>query len=191
MTLSRPALTGDLFHTEGVPGKARPGLPRPPAAGEGAEPASVGPGLPRPAAVGGGTRERGATVVELAMIMPVVLAVVLLIVQVALWFHGRQVADAAAREGARIARSAPFDSTSWQDEAVSRAEDVARAIGPRILDGAAATAVPKGVDERWVTVTGSAVQVIPLLPDLTFTITATSGGPVECFRPDNGGDDCQ
>lgn len=135
--------------------------------------------------------QRGATVVELALIMPVVLAVVLLIVQVALWFHGRQVADAAAREGARVARSAPFDSTSWQDEAVSRAEDVARAIGPRILDGAAASAVPKGSDERWVTVTGSAVQVIPLLPELTFTITATSGGPVECFRPDNGGDDCR
>lgn len=186
MTLSRPALTGDLCPIEGVQRS-----PRPPSVGEGAEPASVGPGLPRRAAGGGGTRERGATVVELAMIMPVVLAVVLLIVQVALWFHGRQVADAAAREGARIARSAPFDSTSWQDEAVSRAEDVAEAIGPRILDGAAATAVPRGVDERWVTVTGSAVQVIPLLPELTFTITATSGGPVECFRPDNGGDDCQ
>ncbi|MFE3447439.1 TadE/TadG family type IV pilus assembly protein [Nonomuraea sp. NPDC059194] len=136
-------------------------------------------------------RQRGATVVELALIMPVVLAVVLLIVQVALWFHGRQVADAAAREGARVARSAPFDSANWQDEAVSRAEDVARAIGPRILGGAVASAVSRGSDERWVTVTGSAVQVIPLLPDLTFMITATSGGPVECFRPDNGGDDCQ
>ncbi|MGV9304789.1 TadE/TadG family type IV pilus assembly protein [Nonomuraea sp. NPDC003727] len=129
--------------------------------------------------------------VELALVMPVVLAVVLLIVQVALWFHGRQVADAAAREGARVARSAPFDSTGWQDEAVARAEDVARAIGPRILGGAAASAVPRGTDERWVTVTGSAVQVIPLLPDLSFTITATSGGPVECFRPDNGGEDCR
>lgn len=134
--------------------------------------------------------ERGATVIELAMIMPVVLAVVLLIVQMALWFHGRQVADAAAREGARVARAAPFDSSGWEGEAEARAKDVVQAIGPRLLSGASAKAASEGVDERWVTVTGSAVQVIPLLPELTFTVTAKSGGPVECFRPDNGGDDC-
>ncbi|MEU6996999.1 TadE family protein [Nonomuraea sp. NPDC046570] len=134
--------------------------------------------------------ERGATVIELAMIMPVVLAVVLLIVQMALWFHGRQVADAAAREGARVARAASFDSSGWEGEAEARAKDVVQAIGPRLLSDASAKATSEGVDERWVTVTGSAVQVIPLLPELTFTVTAKSGGPVECFRPDNGGDDC-
>jgi Flp pilus assembly protein TadG len=129
-------------------------------------------------------------VVELAMIMPVVLAVVLLIVQMALWFHGRQVADAAAREGARIARSAPYDSASWQSDAEERAVELARAIGPKLLSEIVATAEPRAGDERWVTVSGSAVAVIPLLPELTFTITASSGGPVECFRPDNGGEDC-
>jgi Flp pilus assembly protein TadG len=136
-------------------------------------------------------RERGATVVELALLMPVVLAAVLLIVQMALWFHGRQVAEAAAREGARVARSAPFDSGSWEGEATAKATDVVKAIGPRLLAGATATTTVKDPDQRFVTVTGSAVQVIPLLPELSFTITATSGGPVECFRPDNGGDDCR
>ncbi|MEU0565530.1 TadE family protein [Nonomuraea sp. NPDC005983] len=131
------------------------------------------------------------TVVELALLMPVILAVVLLIVQVALWFHGRQVAEAAAREAARVARSAPFDSTAWEDSARTKAKDVIQAIGPRLLSDAEATVTTKDPDERWVTVTGSAVQVIPLLPELAFTITATSGGPVECFRPDNGGDDCR
>ncbi|WP_328808370.1 TadE/TadG family type IV pilus assembly protein [Nonomuraea montanisoli] len=129
--------------------------------------------------------------IELALLMPVVLAVVLLIVQVALWFHGRQVAEAAAREGARVARSAPFDSGDWETAATTKATDVIRAIGPQLLAGATATTAEREPDQRWVTVTGNAVQVIPLLPQLTFTITATSGGPVECFRPDNGGDDCQ
>ena len=55
--------------------------------------------------------------IELALLMPVILAVVLLIVQVALWFHGRQVAEAAAREGARVARAAPVDSGGWEQEA--------------------------------------------------------------------------
>lgn len=135
--------------------------------------------------------ERGATVVELALLMPVILATALLIVQVALWFHARQVAEAAAREGARVARSAPFDSGAWQGAATGKATEIIRTVGPRLLREAAATTSEKEPDERFVTVTGSAVQVIPLLPDLAFTVTATSGGPIECFRPDNGGEDCE
>ncbi|TDD43412.1 pilus assembly protein [Nonomuraea terrae] len=123
--------------------------------------------------------------------MPVILAAVLLIVQVALWFHGRQVAEAAAREGARVARASPFDSGAWQDAATGKATDIVRTIGPRLLREATATTSEREPDERFVTVTGNAVQVIPLLPELAFTITATAGGPVECFRPDNGGGDCR
>ncbi|WP_245764916.1 TadE/TadG family type IV pilus assembly protein [Nonomuraea jiangxiensis] len=135
--------------------------------------------------------ERGVTAIELALLMPVILAAALLIVQVALWFHGRQVAEAAAQEGARVARSAPFDSAAWEGAATEKATGIVQAIGPRLLSDATATTSEKDPDERFVTVTGKAVQVIPLLPDLTFTITATAGGPVECFRPDNGGEDCQ
>ncbi|MFF4773004.1 TadE/TadG family type IV pilus assembly protein [Microtetraspora fusca] len=143
---------------------------------------------------GGGRRarrrgERGATVIELAMIMPIVLAVVLLVVQLALWFHGRQVADAAAREGARIARAAGT-SGDWQAAAEAKAEQIVRAIGPKILSGATARAWERG-DQRGVEVTGSAVQVVPLLPDLAFTVTADFGGPIECFRPDDGSDGCR
>ncbi|WP_223166999.1 TadE/TadG family type IV pilus assembly protein [Nonomuraea sp. SYSU D8015] len=135
--------------------------------------------------------ERGVTAIELAMLMPVILAVSLLIVQVALWFHARQVAEAAAREGARVARSAPIDSGDWPGAATAKATDIVRAIGPRLLGNATATTSEREPDERFVTVTGSAVQVVPLLPELAFTITATAGGPVECFRPDNGGEDCE
>jgi Flp pilus assembly protein TadG len=136
-------------------------------------------------------RERGASAVELALLMPVILAVALLIVQVALWFHARQVAEAAAQEGARVARAAPIDSAGWEGTATAKATEIVRAIGPRLLGGATATTSEREPDERFVTVTGSAVQVIPLLPSLTFTISATAGGPVECFRPDNGGEDCE
>ncbi|WP_062344822.1 TadE/TadG family type IV pilus assembly protein [Herbidospora yilanensis] len=130
--------------------------------------------------------DRGATVIELALLMPVVLVVVLLIVQMALWFHGRQVADAAAREGARIARSGDDD---WQGAAEAKAQQIIQAIGPEILRSATATAWEEG-DSRGVEVTGSAVQVVPLLPEISFTITARFGGPVECFRPDDGSGGC-
>ncbi|MEV4525248.1 TadE/TadG family type IV pilus assembly protein [Streptosporangium sp. NPDC049304] len=137
----------------------------------------------------GGDRggERGATVVELAIIMPVVLVVVLLIVQFALWFHGRQIADAAAREGARLAR---VDTESWQQDAESRAQELIRTIGPKLLEGATVTAWEEG-DQRGVEVSASAVQVVPLLPSTTFTVTARFGGPIECFRPDDGSEGCE
>ncbi|WP_310741939.1 TadE/TadG family type IV pilus assembly protein [Microbispora sp. H13382] len=132
--------------------------------------------------------ERGATVIELAMLMPVVLAVVLLIVQVTLWFHGRQVADAAAREGARIARAGGSDG--WQEAAEGKARQIVQAIGPQLLKNAQAKAWEQG-DQRGVEITGSAVQVVPLLPEMTFTITSRFGGPIECFRPDDGSDGCE
>lgn len=131
--------------------------------------------------------ERGATVIELAIIMPVVLVVILLIVQSALWFHGRQIADAAAREGARLAR---VDTESWQQDAESRAQEVIRTVGPKLLQGATVTAWEEG-DRRGVEVSASAVQVVPLLPSTTFTITARFGGPIECFRPDDGSEGCE
>jgi Flp pilus assembly protein TadG len=153
----------------------------------------VGPIAARRAATGTRT-ERGATVVELAMIMPVVLAIVLLVVQMALWFHGRQVADAAAREGARIARAAGAGnadaSAAWQADAQAKAEQIVQAIGPELLQNVKVQTWEQG-DQRGVEVTGSAVQVIPLLPELTFTITSRFGGPVECFRPDDGSEGCQ
>ncbi|WP_405395399.1 TadE/TadG family type IV pilus assembly protein [Microbispora hainanensis] len=134
------------------------------------------------------SRERGATVIELAMLMPIVLAVVLLIVQVTLWFHGRQVADAAAREGARIARAGGSDG--WQEAAEGKARQIVQAIGPQLLKNAQAQAWEQG-DQRGVEVTGSAVQVVPLLPEMTFTITSRFGGPIECFRPDDGSEGCE
>jgi Flp pilus assembly protein TadG len=134
-------------------------------------------------------RDRGASVIELALIMPIVLAAVLLIVQFALWFHGRQVADAAAREGARIARAAGDEDNGWQDDAEAKAVQVVQAVGPQLLKNATATAWEQG-DQRGVDVTGTTVQVVPLLPELTFTITARFGGPIECFRPDDGSEGC-
>lgn len=134
-----------------------------------------------------GPRDKGASVIELAMIMPIVLAVVLLIVQVTLWFHGRQVADAAAREGARIARAG--GESGWEDAAQAKAEQIVRAVGPRLLNGVQVRTWEEG-DQRGVEVTGSAVQVVPLLPELSFTITSRFGGPIECFRPDDGSEGC-
>ncbi|GII61287.1 hypothetical protein Skr01_13720 [Sphaerisporangium krabiense] len=134
--------------------------------------------------------DRGASVVELALIMPVVLIVILLVVQFALVFHGRQVADAAAREGARIARAAGTGSPGWRGAAEARARAIVRDVGPRMLGSVTVRAWERG-DQRGVTVQGNAVAAVPLLPGMTFTVTSTFGGPIECFRPDDGSPGCR
>ena len=133
--------------------------------------------------------ERGASVVELALIMPVVLTIILLVVQFTLIFHGRQVAAAAAREGARVARGSGANAAGWKQAAERRARDIVRTIGPRMLQQVSVEAFQRG-DERGVTVRGDAVAAVPLLPNMSFTITATSQGPIECFRPDTGSGGC-
>jgi Flp pilus assembly protein TadG len=136
-------------------------------------------------------RERGTSVIELAILMPVVLVVILLIVQFTLVFHGRQVADAAAREGARIARSAGVGAGAgdWRGAASRRAQEIVRTIGPRMLQNVAVQPWERG-GERGVTVRGDAVAAVPLLPGMSFRITSTFGGPIECFRPDDGSRGC-
>ncbi|WP_308249702.1 TadE family protein [Sphaerisporangium fuscum] len=128
--------------------------------------------------------------IELALIMPVVLVVVLLVVQFTMVFHGRQVADAAAREGARVARSAGTGDGGWQGAAEAKARGIVRAVGPKMLQAVAVRAWQRG-DQRGVTVEGDAVAVVPLLPGMRFRVTSTFGGPIECFRPDTGGTGCQ
>ncbi|WP_240506706.1 TadE family protein [Thermoactinospora rubra] len=136
-------------------------------------------------------RERGASVVELAILMPVVLIVILLIVQFALIFHARQVADAAAREGARVARAAGVGEGAgdWQGAATQRARTIIGAMGPQILTKASVQPWQRG-SHRGVTVRGDAVAAVPLLPGMSFRITSTFGGPIECFRPDDGSGGC-
>ncbi|MFI6320561.1 TadE family protein [Nonomuraea sp. NPDC050556] len=131
------------------------------------------------------------SVVELAILMPVVLIVILLIVQFTLIFHGRQVADAAAREGARVARAAGVGDGSgdWQGAATKRAQDIVKSVGPKMLDKVSVQAWENG-SQRGVTVQGDAVAAVPLLPGMTFRITSKFGGPIECFRPDDGSGGC-
>lgn len=117
---------------------------------------------------------------------PILLLVILLVVQFAMVYHARHVALAAAQSGARAAREQ--SRGDWKDAAETNARDYVQRIGPALLTGVDPQA---GGDqnERWVTVTGTAVRVVPFL---TFHVTQRSAGPIECYRPDVGaGTTCQ
>jgi Flp pilus assembly protein TadG len=133
--------------------------------------------------------DRGASAIELAILAPVLLLLIWLGIQYALYFQGRQVALAAAQIGARVAREQADAVPGWNDTAQRDAESYYAGLGTKVL-GAGITAVAciSGQSTVQVTVTGQADSI---LLGLQLPIHETAGGPIECFRPDqNGGQDC-
>lgn len=133
--------------------------------------------------------ERGSSAIELAILAPVLLIVVWLTIQFALYTQGRQVALAAAQIGARVARQDANTVPGWQAIAQRSAQDYYQGLGTRVLGGGVSvTATVTGPSRVQVTVTG---QVASILLGLPLQIHETAGGPIECFRPDlNGGQQC-
>jgi Flp pilus assembly protein TadG len=125
--------------------------------------------------------DRGASSLELAILTPILILVILLVIQFAMVYHARHVALAAAQHGARIARDTP--QGSWQSQAETDAETYAGKIGPDVLGGVNAVATEDQNQQRWVTVSGTAVEIVP---GVTIKVTQRSGGPIECYRPDIG-----
>jgi Flp pilus assembly protein TadG len=140
--------------------------------------------------------DRGSSAVELVILTPMLLALIWLIIQYALYYQGRQVALAAAQIGARVARQEANTVPGWRAIAERSAESYYAGLGTKVLGGTV-TAVaapvgvsvaPVGVSEVKVTVTGQAASI---MFGLTLTIRETASGPVECFRPDrSGGQQC-
>ncbi len=118
--------------------------------------------------------EAGLTSTELAVVMPVLIALVLVPFQVALWWHAKEIAVAAAREAVDAAQ-------------VAHATDTAGETAARwFLDAAgnleeATVTVTRTVDTVTVEVTGRAPR---LLPGLDWQVTARAVGPVERFVPE-------
>lgn len=127
--------------------------------------------------------DRGASAIELAIVAPVLLILIWLIVQYALYFQARQVALAAAQDGARLARQEAATTPGWQAQAEARATSYYASLGTKVLGNSVrATAGNAGQNDVQVTVTGHMISILfgfSLPP-----ISETAQGPIECFRPD-------
>ncbi|MEU9844113.1 TadE family protein [Actinomadura sp. NPDC048032] len=135
----------------------------------------------------GASSDAGASSMEWALLTPVLIMMMLAAVQFAMVFHARHVALAAAQSGARVARTSPVGG-GWEGAATAKASSSVREIGPNLLGGLQVRAGEEN-DERWVEVSGEAVQVVPFM---RFHVSQRSQGPIECFRPDVGsGTACQ
>lgn len=129
---------------------------------------------------------------ELAVLTPALMMVCLLILQFGLWFNARQVALAAARAGATVAREDAANSPNgWQAAGTGAARQYYLALNSPLLHQLKAVPSGNATTNVYITVTGQlAYSVFPFFP-LHLTVSATAGGPVECFRPANfGGNSC-
>ena len=128
--------------------------------------------------------------VELAVLAPALLLLCMLIVQFGLWFNARQAALAAAQAGAAVARQDAATDPAWQAAAQTAATKYYKELNTKLLGKLKATAYGNRATNVYVTVSGPlGYSVFPFF-GLHLTISATAGGPVECFRPASLGGAC-
>ena len=121
-----------------------------------------------------GPGRAGAATAELVVATPLLLLLVLLVVQFALWQHGAHVATAAAQEGARAARLEGGSAAAGRAEAA----DFLATLAPTLVRDPRVTARRDLATAR-VEVRGTAEAVVPWL---RLPIRAAVEAPVERFR---------
>ncbi|MEE6258186.1 TadE/TadG family type IV pilus assembly protein [Plantactinospora sonchi] len=124
----------------------------------------------------GSDRERGATPVELAVLMPAILVLLLSSIQAAAWFLARSTALNAAQEAVSAQRVYQAQPGVGEE----RALDFLDRAGDWLTGWEVTVSVPEPDDTQVsATVTGTPLRVVPLisLP----AISETASGPVERF----------
>jgi Flp pilus assembly protein TadG len=121
---------------------------------------------------------RGSATLEITVLFPTVLLVTFGLIQGALYYHARDVALAAAADGLTAARSRAGTSEEGRRAAGAF---LARAGGPGVLAAPTVTSA-RTATTATVTVSGSAISLVPGLPG--WSVAQTASGPVERFtRP--------
>ncbi len=123
--------------------------------------------------------ERGSATVEMVIATPLLLLLILLVVQFAMWQRSVHVAQAAASEGLAAARVQGGTAGAGQGEANLVLGQLSHGVlvHPSVH-------VTRGANTTTVTVTGEAQAVIPFL---NLPVHATASGPVERFRAPGAG----
>ncbi|WP_406451530.1 pilus assembly protein [Streptomyces sp. NBC_00876] len=117
--------------------------------------------------------DRGDSSIQMAIVFPFVILLTIAVVQVSLWYYARNVALTAAREGVAAARV----YESGPDAGAARAKDVLGRIAGNSLLGPTVSTGGSSAERVRVQVSGSAPSLLPGVPGLT--ITQSASGPVE------------
>ena len=118
--------------------------------------------------------ERGMTTIQVAILFPAVLIWLMLIVQYGLWWHAKQVANAAAAEA--------VDAAQVQESSAADGESAAASY---LAQSGSLTGVTITVDRPPTVVVAEVRGDAPqLVPGISWSVTARSEAPVERFIPE-------
>ena len=120
--------------------------------------------------------ERGDASIEVVIAVPVLLLMIMLVIQAGLWFHGSQLAEAAAQEGVQAGRVV--------DGRVGDAEGRAREFLVRLSPSVAASAQVRASRTPEVTRVEVTSRVQQVVPGLVLTVSGSAEAPTERFRED-------
>jgi hypothetical protein len=120
--------------------------------------------------------ERGFITTEVVLLMPVLLFLVMLVVQFGLWLHAQHVAQAAADEGLRDARTVSVSLADARSHASAFLDQTASSI----IQGRTLS-IERDADTARVIVVGHAPSVVP---GFELEVRAVAAAPVERFRAD-------
>jgi Flp pilus assembly protein TadG len=122
--------------------------------------------------------QRGAGTAELVVASPLLLLLILLIAQFALYMHATHIAQAAASEALSATRVSGGSAAAGKIEG----QRILAQLGSGPLQGGLVNA-QRGITQASVTITGTATSVIPFM---TLTVHAEAVGPIEKFVPSVG-----
>lgn len=117
--------------------------------------------------------DRGSTTVEVAVLLPLMILLLMVVVQVGIWFHTRAVMVTAANKGVDAAR---LEDGTAADGRIAT-EDFLRHAGALRSD---TIEVDRGAETASVTISG---RVVSLLFGVPLDVTATAEAPVEQVTP--------
>ena len=120
-------------------------------------------------------RDAGSVSVEIAILFPVLLALIVGIVQYGLWFHARSLALTAAQEGVTAARTYGAERAAGP----ARAREFLAAHGAGTLTDVTVAASTPGAGQVGVQVTGRSLSILPGVPGLV--VAQSAAGPRERF----------
>ncbi|MGW5657255.1 TadE/TadG family type IV pilus assembly protein [Streptomyces humi] len=123
--------------------------------------------------------DRGDASIQMAIVFPFVLLATVAVIQASMWYYARQIALTAAREGLTAARA----YQSSPDDGAAQARSVLGRTAGDSLHGYSVAASSTGQRVR-VQVSGTALSMIPGVPGLT--ITQSASGPTERWTVPGG-----
>jgi len=115
-----------------------------------------------------------------------ILALIFMSIQTALWLYGRSVALNAAQEGVSRLRlvQPPVYTTAVGEKVRADIESYAQQVGGTSLQNASVPAPSYNNPEGMVSFTVSG-DTVSLVPGLTLKVTRTATGPIEQFEADD------